>query len=53
MGFFEVKELGLPRIGVGMLGYAFMGRAHSNALKKLEYMMVPQPALLLIFSLVR
>jgi predicted dehydrogenase len=30
-----------PEIGVGMLGYAFMGKAHSNALKKLPYMMYP------------
>lgn len=32
-----------PEIGVGMLGYAFMGKAHSNALKKLPYMMYPPP----------
>lgn len=32
-----------PEIGVGMLGYAFMGRAHSNALIKLPHMMVPPP----------
>jgi predicted dehydrogenase len=30
-----------PQIGVGMLGYAFMGKAHSNAFKKLPYMMYP------------
>ncbi|NDJ76871.1 MAG: Gfo/Idh/MocA family oxidoreductase [Chloroflexi bacterium] len=34
-----------PEIGVGMLGYAFMGRAHSNAFKKLPYMMFPPPAI--------
>ncbi len=33
-----------PRLGVGMLGYAFMGKAHSNALKKLPYMMYPPAA---------
>lgn len=33
-----------PRIGVGMLGYAFMGKAHTNALKKLPYMMYPPAA---------
>jgi len=33
-----------PRIGVGMLGYAFMGKAHSNAFKTLPYMMYPPPA---------
>ena len=30
-----------PVIGVGMLGYAFMGKAHSNGYKKLPYMMYP------------
>ncbi len=34
-----------PEIGVGMLGYAFMGKAHSNAFKKLPYMMYPPPAI--------
>ena len=33
-----------PEIGFGMLGYAFMGRAHSNALKTLPYMMYPPVA---------
>ncbi len=33
-----------PQIGVGMLGYAFMGKAHSNAYKKIPYMMYPPPA---------
>ena len=33
----------LPRIGVGMLGYAFMGKAHSNALRTLAYMTWPPP----------
>ncbi len=31
-------------IGVGMLGYAFMGRAHTNGFKKIPYMMYPPPA---------
>ena len=30
-------------IGVGMLGYAFMGKAHSNAYKTLPYMAFPPP----------
>src|SRR3954469_24420060 len=30
-------------IGVGMLGYAFMGKAHSNAYRKLAYMTWPSP----------
>ncbi len=28
----------IKEIGVGMLGYAFMGKAHSNAYKKIQYM---------------
>ncbi len=36
----KVKE-----IGVGMLGYAFMGKAHTNAFKKLPYMYYPPPAI--------
>ena len=31
-------------IGVGMLGYAFMGKAHTNAFKKLPYIFYPPPA---------
>ena len=34
----------VPEIGVGMLGYAFMGKAHSNALHKIPYMVEPLPA---------
>jgi predicted dehydrogenase len=34
-----------PEIGIGMLGYAFMGKAHSNAFKKLPYMIYPPPAI--------
>ncbi len=30
-------------IGIGMLGYAFMGKAHSNAYKTLPYMTWPPP----------
>ena len=30
-------------IGVGMLGYAFMGKAHSNAYKTIRYMTWPPP----------
>lgn len=33
-----------PEIGIGMLGYAFMGKAHSNAFKKLPYIMYPPVA---------
>lgn len=34
-----------PPIGVGMLGYAFMGKAHANAFRKIPYMMYPPPAI--------
>jgi predicted dehydrogenase len=33
-----------PEVGIGMLGYAFMGKAHSNGYKKISYMMYPPPA---------
>ncbi|MEZ4658232.1 MAG: Gfo/Idh/MocA family oxidoreductase [Caldilineaceae bacterium] len=33
-----------PEVGVGMLGYAFMGKAHSNAMLKIPHMMYPPPA---------
>jgi len=32
-----------PEIGVGMLGYAFMGKAHSNAYRKIAYLTWPPP----------
>ncbi|MBA2513821.1 MAG: Gfo/Idh/MocA family oxidoreductase [Solirubrobacterales bacterium] len=34
---------GARSIGVGMLGYAFMGKAHANAYKTLAYMTWPPP----------
>jgi predicted dehydrogenase len=34
-----------PEIGIGMLGYGFMGKAHSNAFKTLPYMVYPPPAI--------
>src|SRR2546428_14005339 len=33
----------LRETGVAMLGYAFMGKAHSNAFRKIAYMMGPPP----------
>src|SRR5919106_6356868 len=36
-------EVEVKLIGVGMLGYAFMGKAHSNAYKTLAYMTWPPP----------
>src|SRR5881275_3009795 len=34
---------GVREIGVGMLGYAFMGKAHSNAFRKIAYITWPPP----------
>jgi len=34
-----------PEVGIGMLGYAFMGKAHTNAYKKIPYMIYPPPAI--------
>src|SRR4051812_24793240 len=34
-----------PTVGIGMFGYAFMGKAHTNAYKKLPYMIYPPPAI--------
>jgi predicted dehydrogenase len=38
------RDEGMTEIGVGMLGYAFMGKAHANAYKKLPYIICPPPA---------
>jgi len=47
VGFVTMGQAGgpgeIPEIGVGMLGYAFMGKAHSNAYKTLAYMTWPPP----------
>jgi predicted dehydrogenase len=33
-----------PELGIGLLGYAFMGKAHTNAFKKIPYIMYPPVA---------
>jgi predicted dehydrogenase len=38
-------ETQAPEIGIGMLGYAFMGKAHSNAFRTIPYMMYPPVAI--------
>jgi predicted dehydrogenase len=35
----------IPEVGIGMLGYAFMGKAHANAFRTIPYMMYPPPAI--------
>ena len=39
----DEQHIEIPEIGVGMLGYAFMGKAHSNAFRKIAYMTWPPP----------
>jgi predicted dehydrogenase len=34
-----------PSLGIGILGYAFMGKAHTNAFKTIPYMMYPPAAI--------
>src|SRR5437762_9728291 len=41
----SVDAADAPQIGVGLIGYAFMGKAHSHALKTLAYMLNPPPAM--------
>lgn len=41
MTLHEAPDDERPVVSVGMLGYGFMGRAHSNALKTLPYMFWP------------
>lgn len=38
-------ESDAPEIGIGILGYAFMGKAHSNAFRTIPYMMYPPAAI--------
>jgi predicted dehydrogenase len=40
----EKADREAPEIGIGMLGYAFMGKAHSHAYKSIPYMIYPPPA---------
>jgi predicted dehydrogenase len=44
MGNARGPEGEIPEIGVGMLGYAFMGKAHTNAFIKMPYIFWPPPA---------
>jgi predicted dehydrogenase len=40
----DIKTLGIPQVGVGMLGYRFMGRAHSNAYHRMPMFFWPPAA---------
>jgi predicted dehydrogenase len=44
MGEASISSQDAPALGVGMLGYAFMGKAHTNAYKTLDYIYTPPPA---------
>jgi predicted dehydrogenase len=41
----KTKAGKIPELGIGMLGYAFMGKTHSNAFKQMPYIFWPPPAL--------
>ena len=34
----------LPTIGIGLLGYAFMGKSHSNGIRQINHMLADPPA---------
>ncbi len=40
-----------PEVGIGMIGYAFMGKAHSNGYKTIPSMMFPPPAVPVLKSM--
>ncbi len=46
-GFKEVdpKKYSFPEIGVGLIGYGFMGKAHTNAFKKISFLQWPPVAI--------
>ncbi|HLH74306.1 MAG TPA: Gfo/Idh/MocA family oxidoreductase [Chloroflexota bacterium] len=52
MGEAQGPSDNIPSIGVGMLGYAFMGKAHANAYKKIPYIMWPPAAIPRLVSIV-
>ena len=45
MGNVSDSEGEIPELGIGMIGYAFMGKAHSNGYKTIPSMMYPPPAI--------
>jgi predicted dehydrogenase len=44
MGRVAESETATPTIGVGVLGYAFMGKAHANAYQRMPVFFYPPPA---------
>lgn len=45
MGQAKAVEGEIPAVGIGMLGYAFMGKAHVNGYKKIPYIFWPPAAI--------
>jgi len=45
MGRVSKKAEKIREIGVGLLGYAFMGKAHANGYRKMPFFFYPPPAL--------
>jgi predicted dehydrogenase len=45
MGQAKAVEGEIPTVGIGMLGYAFMGKAHVNGYKKIPYIIWPPAAI--------
>ncbi|HEV8636453.1 MAG TPA: Gfo/Idh/MocA family oxidoreductase [Chloroflexota bacterium] len=43
MSFRAVVPTEVPELGIGMIGYEFMGRAHANAYRKIPYTFWPPP----------
>ena len=41
----EKDNFNYPEVGVGIIGYGFMGKAHANAYKKCSYMGWPPVAI--------
>jgi predicted dehydrogenase len=46
-GLYEInyEEMELPKIGIGVLGYGFMGKVHSKAYRQIPHMFWPPPAI--------
>lgn len=46
-GFHEIdyQEMEIPKIGIGVLGYGFMGKVHSNAYRQIPHISWPPPAI--------
>lgn len=40
----EPPQSALPTINIGLLGYAFMGKSHSNGIRQINYMLADPPA---------